>query len=266
MAFRSLRVRLASFVRRYSQEYGRRKEPYDDDVFWPIDEAGPRSRRVLPRPSERPPQRQRPAPPEKKMKKMEQFLLEHRAVLEAPGEAPGLLPEPIRSFEDAKFPEEVLRHLKNAGFQQPTPIQAISWPIAMAGEDLVALAETGSGKTLAYLIPGMLKALKALSEKDLKENRRDENQSELQSDFQSAPICLVLAPSRELVLQIQLACFHLAQDLGLRDLAVYGGVPRRSQEKELRRGCDVLMATPGRLIDLVEAKATDLSRVRPTTS
>ena len=252
MAFRPLRVQLASFVRR-AHEYGRRKEPYDDDVFWPIDEAGPRSRRALPQPLaplEQPKVRQRPPPPEKSLKSLEQsleqFLKEHQAVLEASG---GPLPEPIRSFEDTKFPEEVLRHLRNAGFQQPTPIQAISWPIAMAGEDLVALAETGSGKTLAYLIPGMLKALLL---REMKENSN------------GFPLCLVLAPSRELVLQIQLACFHLAQELSLRDLAVYGGVPRRSQEKELRRGCDVLVATPGRLIDFLEQKATDLSHVRPT--
>lgn len=130
----------------------------------------------------------------------------------------------------------------STGFTCPTPIQSVAWPIALGGFDMVGLAETGSGKTLAYLLPGMLHV-------------------KAQGSENGGPIALVLAPTRELVMQIQWEAFRLGELLGIRDAVVYGGVSRRGQQQELRRGVELLIATPGRLLDFLDSKVTSLQRV-----
>lgn len=170
---------------------------------------------------------------------VDDFLLKHGVALEGTAEL-----KPIRSFEEGGFPEQVLDYLKSAGFCQPTPIQSVAWPLALSGSDLVGLAETGSGKTLAYLLPGMMHV-----------------KSQPPVEVGDGPIALVLAPTRELVMQIQWEAFGLGEHLGLRDAVCYGGVPRRGQQQELRRGVELLIATPGRLLDFVNAKVTNLDRV-----
>eukprot|EP00435_Cladocopium_sp_Y103_P023971 s2297_g5.t2 len=170
---------------------------------------------------------------------VDDFLQKHGVVLEGTAEL-----KPIRSFEEGGFPEQVLDYLKSAGFCQPTPIQSVAWPLALSGSDLVGLAETGSGKTLAYLLPGMMHV-----------------KSQPPVEVGDGPIALVLAPTRELVMQIQWEAFRLGELLGLRDAVCYGGVPRRGQQQELRRGVELLIATPGRLLDFVNAKVTNLDRV-----
>eukprot|EP00439_Symbiodinium_sp_Y106_P041251 s1480_g5.t1 len=152
------------------------------------------------------------------------------------------LPKPIRSFDHAGFPEAVVEYLKNE-FTAPTPIQSVGWPLALSGRDMVGLAQTGSGKTLAYLLPAMLH-VKAQP-----------------AELGEGPVVLVLAPTRELAMQIQMEAFRVGEILGVRDAVVYGGVSRRGQEQGLRKGVDVLIATPGRLLDFLEARVTNLARV-----
>ncbi|THF95987.1 hypothetical protein TEA_009390 [Camellia sinensis var. sinensis] len=115
-------------------------------------------------------------------------------------------------------------------FSSPTPIQAQTWPIALQNRDIVAIAKTGSGKTLGYLIPAFI----------LLRRRRN--------NPQNGPTVLVLAPTRELATQIQDEC-------------LYGGAPKGLQLKELDRGADIVVATPGRLNDILEMKKIDFGQV-----
>lgn len=159
-------------------------------------------------------------------------------------EGPEPMPKPLEQFEQAGFPDGIVSHLKATGFSAPTPIQAVGWPIAMSGSDMIGLAQTGSGKTLAYLLPAILhiRAQPPLNPGD-------------------GPIALVLAPTRELAVQIQMEAFRLADLSGVRDACVYGGVDRRGQQQELRRGVELVIATPGRLLDFLEGGVINLKRV-----
>ena len=170
------------------------------------------------------------------------FLQQHRAHIEGV-EGAETFPKPIRAFQHAGFPKPVLEYL-TSGFTAPTPIQSIGWPLAMSGLDMVGLAQTGSGKTLAYLLPAMLHI-----------------KAQPAAESGEGPIALVLAPTRELAMQIQMEAFRIGEILGVRDAVVYGGVSRRGQEQILRKGVDVLIATPGRLLDFLEARVTNLERV-----
>jgi len=167
-------------------------------------------------------------------------LQQHGAVVEGGDPAP----KPLWRLEHAGFPESIKHAMERAGFTAPTPIQAVGWPIALSGRDLIGLAQTGSGKTLAYLLPALVHIAA---------------QAPLRPG--EGPVGLVLAPTRELVLQIQAEAFRFGELAGVREAAVYGGVPRRSQMQELRRGAELCIATPGRLLDLLEAGATSLGRV-----
>lgn len=168
------------------------------------------------------------------------ILRQHSAKVE--GSEP--LPRPLQRFEHAGFPDVILEVLKGSGFLMPTPIQAIGWPIALAGRDMIGLAQTGSGKTLSYLLPAMvhIAAQPPLGPGD-------------------GPIALVLAPTRELAMQIQMESFRLGERMGIQDAVVFGGVSRRGQVQDLRRGVQLCIATPGRLLDFLEGGVTSLKRV-----
>lgn len=154
------------------------------------------------------------------------------------------VPRPVETFEEASFPEPIMEVIRRQGFAQPTPIQCQGWPMALSGRDMVGIAETGSGKTMAYMLPALVHigAQPPLRPGD-------------------GPIALVLAPTRELAMQIQVECEKFGASLRLRSLCVYGGVPRGPQIRTLGRGIEILIATPGRLIDMLECKATNLRRV-----
>tara|TARA_B110000090_G_C13384622_1_gene447204 strand:- start:1567 stop:2889 length:1323 start_codon:yes stop_codon:yes gene_type:complete len=115
------------------------------------------------------------------------------------------------------------------GFAAPTPIQAQAWPILIAERDVIGIAETGSGKTLAFLLPAIARFGRT------KQNRGD------------APTMLVVAPTRELAMQTAEVADQLPM---IRSICVYGGVPKYKQKKVIREGIDLLVATPGRLLDL----------------
>lgn len=133
--------------------------------------------------------------------------------------------------------------MHNAGFSAPTPIQAQSWPIALQSRDIVAIAKTGSGKTLGYLIPGFIHL------------KRCRNNSQL------GPTVLVLSPTRELATQIQDEAVKFGKSSRVSCTCLYGGAPKGPQLRDLDRGADVVVATPGRLNDILEMRRVSLRQV-----
>jgi len=154
------------------------------------------------------------------------------------------IPKPITTFDEAGFPDYVLEEVKAEGFEKPTGIQCQGWPMALSGRDMIGVAATGSGKTLSYCLPGIvhINAQPLLSPGD-------------------GPIVLVLAPTRELAVQIQTECSKFGHSSRIRNTCVYGGVPKGQQIRDLTRGSEIVIATPGRLIDMLEIGKTNLKRV-----
>eukprot|EP00741_Cyanophora_paradoxa_P013374 tig00020684_g12915.t1 len=153
-------------------------------------------------------------------------------------------PEPAQEFADVGFPEFARATWATETFSTPTAIQAQGWPLALSGSDMIGLAATGSGKTLAFMLPALVHVKKQAPLK--------------QGD---GPIVLVLAPTRELAVQIQTVGAKYGRAARARCTCIYGGVPKGPQIGELRRGVEVVVATPGRLIDMLECRATKLNRV-----
>ncbi|WCJ36134.1 ATP-dependent RNA helicase DBP2 [Euphorbia peplus] len=154
------------------------------------------------------------------------------------------VPKPIRMFQEANFPAYCLDVIAKLGFVEPTAIQAQGWPMALKGRDLVGIAETGSGKTLAYLLPALVhvSAQPRLAQGE-------------------GPVVLVLAPTRELAIQIQQEASKFSSRTHVRSTCIYGGAPKGPQIRDLQRGVEIVIATPGRLIDMLEAQHTNLQRV-----
>ncbi|KAF2097226.1 hypothetical protein NA57DRAFT_66864 [Rhizodiscina lignyota] len=154
------------------------------------------------------------------------------------------VPKPVTEFDEAGFPAYVMSEVKAQGFTKPTPIQSQGWPMALSGRDVVGIAETGSGKTLTYCLPAIvhINAQPLLAPGD-------------------GPIVLILAPTRELAVQIQQEISKFGKTSRIRNTCVYGGVPKGQQIRDLSRGVEVCIATPGRLIDMLEAGKTNLRRV-----
>lgn len=154
------------------------------------------------------------------------------------------VPRPVETFDEAGFPAYVMSEVKAQGFEKPTAIQSQGWPMALSGRDVVGIAETGSGKTLTYCLPAIvhINAQPLLAPGD-------------------GPIVLVLAPTRELAVQIQQEVAKFGKSSRIRNTCVYGGVPKGQQIRDLTRGVEVCIATPGRLIDMLEAGKTNLRRV-----
>ncbi|XP_022987231.1 DEAD-box ATP-dependent RNA helicase 20-like [Cucurbita maxima] len=154
------------------------------------------------------------------------------------------VPKPIRSFQEANFPAYCLDVIAKLGFVEPTPIQAQGWPMAMKGRDLIGIAETGSGKTLAYLLPALIHI-----------------SAQPRLVHGQGPIVLVLAPTRELAVQIQQEVTKFGLRANIRSTCIYGGAPKGPQIRDLKNGVEIVIATPGRLIDMLEAGHTNLQRV-----
>ncbi|CAE6929013.1 unnamed protein product [Symbiodinium sp. CCMP2592] len=161
----------------------------------------------------------------------------------------GHLPSAWRTWEEVTFPPRVRAPLVSAGFPAPTAIQQHSWPILTAGRDLIGVAKTGSGKTLAFLLPIFARLL------------------ESKVDLRGPPAALVLAPTRELACQIEAEAKRFGATAGMRAACLYGGAPKGPQLAELRQRPQLLVATPGRLNDLLEpppglSVAVDVKSVR----
>ncbi|XVF58051.1 hypothetical protein PTKIN_Ptkin07bG0031600 [Pterospermum kingtungense] len=153
------------------------------------------------------------------------------------------VPPPFTSFEATGFPSEILREVHNAGFSAPTPIQAQSWPVALQSRDIVAIAKTGSGKTLGYLIPGFIHLKRC------------------HNNPQMGPTVLVLSPTRELATQIQDEALKFGKSSRINCTCLYGGAPKGPQLREIERGVDIVVATPGRLNDILEMRKISLHQV-----
>ncbi|KAG2379922.1 DEAD-box ATP-dependent RNA helicase [Vigna angularis] len=154
------------------------------------------------------------------------------------------IPKPVKTFQDAGFPEYVMQEITKAGFTEPTPIQSQGWPMALKGRDLIGIAETGSGKTLAYLLPAIVHV-----------------NAQPILDPGDGPIVLVLAPTRELAVQIQQEATKFGASSRIKSTCIYGGVPKGPQVRDLQKGVEIVIATPGRLIDMLESNHTNLQRV-----
>mmetsp|Transcript_49256 Transcript_49256/g.106690 ORF Transcript_49256/g.106690 Transcript_49256/m.106690 type:complete len:438 (-) Transcript_49256:230-1543(-) len=155
----------------------------------------------------------------------------------------GQPPKPVRSFIEACFPEFITADLEHSGFGNPTAIQSQAWPVVLAGRDMIGLAFTGSGKTLCFALPAIVHI---------------NAQEHLQAG--DGPIALMLAPTRELALQIKGECDRFGASSGVRNTAVYGGVPKGPQLRDLQHGVEICIATPGRLLDFMDAAQTNLKR------
>jgi superfamily II DNA/RNA helicase len=172
---------------------------------------------------------------------------ERSVVSHLPATPTTAIPTPITprtAFAELGVPSILTAALTARGITTPRPIQAHTLPDALAGRDVLGRAETGSGKTLAFGLPLLIRTATARGERRARQPRG-----------------LVLVPTRELADQVHDELLPLAAVLGLRLLAVYGGVPLGRQAQELRRGTDVVVATPGRLLDLLGQQACSLDRV-----
>jgi len=153
--------------------------------------------------------------------------------------------KPLLTFAELGFSSNLMKIC--SGFDKPTPIQSCCWPIAASGRDIIGIAETGSGKTLAFSMPALAHLKKRVDTECTKKR--------------VGPMMLVVAPTRELAMQSQEVLEQAGEFCGIRSVAVYGGVPKWPQRKALEQGVEVVVATPGRLIDLMNEGCCDLSQV-----
>src|SRR5947208_785449 len=162
-------------------------------------------------------------------------------------------------FRALHLSPQILQAVRDSGYTEPTPIQIAAIPLILAGHDVIGIAQTGTGKTAAYVLPILMKLAESRQtvarHGDLTANRRDQKHN-------AHRLCaLVLAPTRELVVQIEENVRAYGKHVPLRVATVFGGVSERPQIEALRSGVDMVVATPGRLIDLMEQRAANLSGV-----
>ncbi|MCC5824282.1 MAG: DEAD/DEAH box helicase [Phycisphaerales bacterium] len=171
------------------------------------------------------------------------------------------------TFAKLKLAEPILKALDEAGYRTPTPVQAMAITPAMSGHDVLAVAQTGTGKTAAFALPIIHRLLKdgpAPRPEAHHEDRDQRGHRGRRGRVGPAflPRVLILSPTRELATQICESFNDYTRHCKLRHTAIYGGVSQFRQEKALERGVDVIVATPGRLMDLMEQGVVDLSAVR----
>jgi ATP-dependent RNA helicase RhlE len=150
------------------------------------------------------------------------------------------------SFENLNLIEPILKALKTEGYTTPTPIQAQAIPLVLHKHDLLACAQTGTGKTAAFAIP----IIQLLTE------------DKTHTQGKKAIKCLVLTPTRELAIQIGESFANYGRNTNLKYKVIFGGVNQYSQVESLRSGVDVLIATPGRLLDLMNQRHVDISNIK----
>ncbi|VDM54103.1 unnamed protein product [Angiostrongylus costaricensis] len=155
----------------------------------------------------------------------------------------GRVPKPLRAWEECGLPDEVYQAIQKAscgvGYSEPTPIQRQAIPIGLQNRDVIGVAETGSGKTAAFLIP-LLVWITGLPK------------LERQEHYDQGPYAVILAPTRELAQQIEEETNKFGELLKIRTVSVIGGASREDQGMKLRMGVEVVIATPGRLLDVLE--------------
>nr|XP_020138002.1 probable ATP-dependent RNA helicase DDX46 [Microcebus murinus] len=157
-------------------------------------------------------------------------------------------PKPIKSWVQCGISMKILNSLKKHGYEKPTPIQTQAIPAIMSGRDLIGIAKTGSGKTIAFLLP-MFRHI--MDQRSLEEGE--------------GPIAVIMTPTRELALQITKECKKFSKTLGLRVVCVYGGTGISEQIAELKRGAEIIVCTPGRMIDMLAANSGRVTNLRRVT-
>ncbi|EER17252.1 ATP-dependent RNA helicase ded-1, putative [Perkinsus marinus ATCC 50983] len=162
---------------------------------------------------------------------------------------------PLEQFNDGgEVAAAIVENIKRCGFDRPTPVQKYSIPTLTTRRDLMSCAQTGSGKTGAYLIPAIHNMLA--------DGPPDATSSGDYGRRKAYPITLILSPTRELASQIHEEARKFCFNTGIRPVVVYGGADVRTQLRELERGCDILVATPGRLSDLMERFRVSLCQIK----
>jgi len=178
------------------------------------------------------------------------YLAKHNMRVTGP---PGFVcPSPMETFVSSPFAPKLLALFTASGYKEPTLTQAMAWPIALTGANIVSVAKTGSGKTLGFLLPVMHQLASS-------------GTPAVRDGFGTGPArptVLVLAPTRELACQTELEAGKFGAGLGLRAACVYGGAPKGLQIRALRGGVDVVIGTPGRLQDLMDMGCLSLANVK----
>jgi ATP-dependent RNA helicase DDX3X len=155
----------------------------------------------------------------------------------------------MEKFSDCEVHSQLFQNLEFLHYSCPTPVQQYAIPISLLRRDLMACAQTGSGKTGAYLYPTIAKML-------------NDGPPPVFAAGQCLPITLILCPTRELAMQIQDEVLKFTFRTGIKSLVICGGKSIIQQESDALQGCDIIIATPGRLIDFIERKVVNLAIVR----
>lgn len=156
-------------------------------------------------------------------------------------------PRPIKNWYQCGLSNRILEIIADQKYERPTSIQSQAIPVIMSGRDLIGIAKTGSGKTMAFLLPMLRHVL-----------------DQPAIGINDGPIALIMTPTRELAMQTYSECCKFAKTLGLSVVCAYGGAPIKDQIADLKRGAEIVICTPGRMIDLLLAnsgKVTNLRRV-----
>ncbi|KAL6224198.1 hypothetical protein ACLB2K_003054 [Fragaria x ananassa] len=156
------------------------------------------------------------------------------------------IPRPIRKWDESKLSAELLKAVNRAGYKKPSPIQMAAIPLGLQQRDVIGIAETGSGKTAAFVLPMLsyISRLPPISE---------DNEAE-------GPYAVVLAPTRELAQQIEKETVKLAHYLGIKVVSIVGGKSIEEQGFRIAQGCEVVIATPGRMIDCLQRRLAVLNQ------
>ncbi|KAL2182716.1 P-loop containing nucleoside triphosphate hydrolase protein [Thermothelomyces heterothallicus CBS 203.75] len=158
------------------------------------------------------------------------------------------VPKPVQKWSQCGLTRPILDVIEGLGYEKPTPIQMQALPVIMSGRDVIGVAKTGSGKTMAFVLP-MLRHIK--------------DQDPVSGD--DGPIGLIMTPTRELCTQIYTDLQPFAKALKLRAVAAYGGNAIKDQIAELKRGAEIIVATPGRMIDLLAANSGRVTNLKRAT-
>jgi ATP-dependent RNA helicase DDX46/PRP5 len=158
------------------------------------------------------------------------------------------VPKPVQKWSQCGLGVQTLEVIRKLGYEAPTPIQSQAIPAIMSGRDVIGVAKTGSGKTVAFLLPMF---------------RHIMDQRPLEP--MEGPVGLIMTPTRELATQIHKDCKPFLKALNLRAVCAYGGAPIKDQIAELKRGAEIIVCTPGRMIDLLAANAGRVTNLRRVT-
>ncbi|KAK4250453.1 P-loop containing nucleoside triphosphate hydrolase protein [Corynascus novoguineensis] len=158
------------------------------------------------------------------------------------------IPRPVQKWSQCGLTRPILDVIEGLGYEKPTPIQMQALPVIMSGRDVIGVAKTGSGKTMAFVLP-MLRHIK--------------DQDPVSGD--DGPVALIMTPTRELCTQIYSDLLPFAKALKLRAVAAYGGNAIKDQIAELKRGAEIIVATPGRMIDLLAANSGRVTNLKRAT-